>query len=474
MPSRGASVLRDYIVLSSATIASQGLTFVAIAYLARVLGVATFGDVALAQAIVLYFKLLSDLGLEMLGTKQVAADREAARVAVGRFLAWRSVHAAVAMALLLGLLALVPGTTRLEWLLALYALSLVPTAWLLEWAHVGLERMAPVAASRLLSAGVNAALVFAVVRSSREVAAVPIAYAAGLAASAIMLLVLFGRRHGWPVLSARADWWRGAVGQALPMGLAFITIQVYYSFGTLFLGLMEDSRAVGLYAAPQKVVLFLAGLAALFGTALYPRLVTLWHEGARPGFERLMGGAVRTTILAAIPIAVGGTLLARPLVVALFGEAYVEGIPAFQLMIWSIVTIFGNAPFAYALLATDRQKQYLAAVAAGAAVNVLCNLLLIPRLHLAGAALATLCSEVVVFVLLYRSARAVTAVRVARAAWPALAASAVMAAALAVLGGVPFPAHVAAGAAAYVIALAALGGVTLDDVAVLREAIGRR
>jgi O-antigen/teichoic acid export membrane protein len=344
----------------------------------------------------------------------------------------------------------------------------IPLAGLLEWAFTGLERMEFVGASRAAAAAVSLLIVVAWVRRPDQVLLVPIAYVAGLASSAIALLIAFRRRYPHFRIRIDARHWRQGLREALPLGLSFVVTQISYTFGTLALGLYEGQRPVGLYSAPQKVVLLLLSMAALFGTAVYPRMVVMYRRG-RPSLERVMLLAARVMLAVAIPVAIGGAMVAGSLIRFFYGPGYEAGVPVFQILVWSIVAVFANAPFAFALLAAGGQKQYLTSATAGAAVNIIANIVLIPRLHLLGPAVATVGSEIVVLTMLVRYARRAGSISVTRVVLAAGGASIVMAAALYFVRAMPFPLQVVAGGLAYAAALALLGGTTREDIRMLRS-----
>ncbi len=476
-PARAASegrrgLLFNYLALSGGTFASQFLNFLVILYLARVLGVTRFGEVALAQAIVLYFRLGSDLGLDMLGNRRVAGHRNEVADEAGGLVGVRLLNATMAFVLLVAVALALGWSSPLARLLVVFGLSLFPVALSLEWAFAGLERMDLVGMSRAVGAAIWLGLVVLVVHRAADAMAVPAAYVGGVACAAVWLGAVFWRGHGRPAFRLRLVEWWDAVCQALPLGLAFIVIQVYYGFGAVALGAFDGARAVGLYAAPQKIVLFLTSLAGLFGSALFPRLVLLRATGP-DDFGRLLQVAAHVMVVLGLPLAVGGTMVAPALVPLFFGVGYEASVPVFRVLIWSVTTVFANVPFAYALLASDRRKAYLGAAVAGALVNVAANLVLIPRFHLMGPALSTIGAEVVVLGVLVVAARDVARIKVTRILAASAAASGVMVVALRLAAGVPVLGRVGVGVVAYVLGLVLVRGVRPRDFALLRDALVR-
>lgn len=115
--------------------------------------------------------------------------------------------------------------------------------------------------------------------------------------------------------------------------------------------------------------------------------------------DRILAQSSLLLLGAAVPIAILTTVLAHDIVSLLFGLEYLASVAPLSLLIWSVVTVFANAPFAYLMLARLEDSRYLIATGSGALINIVANLALIPSLGMIGAALATLMAELLVLVM---------------------------------------------------------------------------
>ena len=109
------------------------------------------------------------------------------------------------------------------------------------------------------------------------------------------------------------------------------------------------------------------------------------------------------TLVISLPIGIFTSLLAVPLAALLFGSEYTRTADVLRILIWyTVVTMVANV-FAQALLIENRQRRTLAIRSAGLAINIALNLLLLPRIGVPGAAVASLVAECIVLALLVRS-----------------------------------------------------------------------
>jgi len=110
----------------------------------------------------------------------------------------------------------------------------------------------------------------------------------------------------------------------------------------------------------------------------------------------------------AIPLGIGGTILAKPIMNLLYGAKYEGGVIALQILIWSVALICINSTYAWGLYATDRQNRFLKVVTLQATVNLILNFILISPFGLIGASVATLVAEIIGLPLYYAEFSKVT------------------------------------------------------------------
>jgi O-antigen/teichoic acid export membrane protein len=111
-------------------------------------------------------------------------------------------------------------------------------------------------------------------------------------------------------------------------------------------------------------------------------------------------------LLLALPCTIGLALTAEYTVPLLFGEAFLPSVDTLRILS-VLVLVFSVAYFLghIVLTATGLERKILRATIAGAIINAVANLLLIPNLQQNGAAIASVLSEVAVTVILLWHAR---------------------------------------------------------------------
>jgi O-antigen/teichoic acid export membrane protein len=212
---------------------------------------------------------------------------------------------------------------------------------------------------------------------------VTIAYLARLThrASAARASAEAGPRQSTAHLAAEfwkfsAPRWAGAVFQ-----VTLIWLDV------LLVGAMRSAQEAGIYGTASRFIT--AGTFALqaVGFAIAPQIGALMARGDRAGSERLYRVATCWLVIVSWPVYLLLAVFA-PVVLGLFGEGFTKGQTAMMILALATLVNVGTGNVTFVLLMAGRSTWNLANQAAALVVNVALNLILIPRIGIAGAAIA--------------------------------------------------------------------------------------
>ncbi|MDH4222571.1 MAG: flippase [candidate division Zixibacteria bacterium] len=404
------TVSKNFISLTIADFLNNALAFLAIAYLARVLKADGFGKVQFAQAIMVYFLLVVNQGLSTFGVREIAREIINVKTYTNHILTIRLFLSLISYIILVLFVLCINQSPEIKKLLLIYGFSLFTFSLTLDWVFQGIEKMEYVALGRIINQVIYVSGLFLLVKNWDQLLRVPAIRVVAAMMGAIILGYFFIKRGGVIKLSCDLQIWRQILKQSIPMGVSLIVIQLYYSLDTVILGFMKGVTVVGWYNAAYKIVLLFTGFASLFGIVVFPVLSRCYKESLDQ-LQKFVYQFSRLTIFFGAPIAVGGMILSDQIIRFVYGSAYQLSILPLQILIWSVFTVYCNCSFAFCLLASDRQKEYMYSVLTGAVVNLTLNLILIPKYSMLGASIATIVSEVITLgLILYYSRRIVKSI----------------------------------------------------------------
>ncbi|MDZ4231801.1 MAG: flippase, partial [Candidatus Pacearchaeota archaeon] len=189
-----------------------------------------------------------------------------------------------------------------------------------------------------------------------------------------------------------------------PLALATIFGALFVNIDSVMMGYFGQIVQTGWYNAAYRIIGAVVIPATLIATSFYPAMSKFFQESLER-FQNILNIQLELMVVLAFPIAAGGLLLASRIIYFFYDPSFAPAIPAFQILVGMISISFLYGPFYSALLASGHQRTALQVTFWGALVNVILNLVLIPRYSLYGAAVAILIAQLVILLLAGRSVR---------------------------------------------------------------------
>lgn len=349
---------RNYATLAIAEGVSKVLTFLAIAYLARVVGPANYGLVEFAASVLLVAGLIVDQGFGPYGAREIARNPQRTRELVAEITGARILLAVVAYALVLACAVLLSTTAGrspdVRSLLALYGLSLFALPFLLQWVFQGHELMRPVAVMQVIRQAAYALVIFAFLRNGADLRVAAFAEIAGVGAAALVGLVMFRRRFGnLPRPTLRFS--RQLLTQGVPIGLSqmFWTLRMFGA--TVLLGLFTQGPDLGYFAAAMRLLIAAHTFVWLYYFNLLPSLSRAWLA-ADGSFAALVRRSSRITNWVGLAVLVVWAVGAQFVATAIYGASYtdVAGPLRWTAAVWFLALFSGH--YRFGLIAGGRPE----------------------------------------------------------------------------------------------------------------------
>ena len=460
-------IAKNILFVFSGDVLSRLLGFFATIWLARVLGVAGFGALSFAFTFLGYALIFTDLGLSTIGTREIAKAPLLSKDYITKIIPLKFLLAATAFTIITILTFLIKGMMDMRLLIILYCLSVFPYALSLEWFFRGIEEMRNIGISMIMSYGSYLFLVLLFVRSTGNIYLVPILWFTGSAVAALYLGLMVRRRSELKVVGPRLEirTWE-ILKHALPIGIGTVMTQIYFNFDITMLGFIKGTTDAGLYTVAYKLLMFLLLVDRVFSMVILP-LISRYYKESIKKLEEILSLAARAVITVVIPICAGGTLLAMPIIRFIFGQGYTSSTPVLQILIWTLAITTIGSIYTQGLIGTGQEKRYAVAMVTGTVSNIILNVIMIPRLGITGAALATICAELIMFYLMYRVFHRVVKFRLFTFFGKPIFASAIMCAILYFLRSLNVILLVFIGAVIYTFLLYIMKGITKEDIRVV-------
>lgn len=387
-----SKIFYNFSYLSSAQIISMAIGFFVTIYLARILGPSNYGKIGFALVIVSYFALISNLGLDMHGARELARYKKRGPEYLTNIVVIKTAASIISYILLIFFLYFLPKTNEIKLLILLFGISMLINPFSAEWFLQGLENMKWIAYKRTINSISYALLIFFFIRNSGDLYKVCLSNIGAIFISIIFLIYQIKKYISLKFFNIKLC--KELIKKSLWLFITIITITIYNGTDILMLGFMSPPEEVGLYRAGYQL--------SLGGFIIIPNLIT-YAFFPRMRFDNPTFNRDRKTY--AIVVGSYGLILLLFLLIfgkwfffLIFGANYIGGFPSFYILMLAVVILCFNGLFSQPLFASGYEKYIFHQTFLSAVINIGANFILIPKLAATGAAVALLLAETIGFI----------------------------------------------------------------------------
>lgn len=182
--------------------------------------------------------------------------------------------------------------------------------------------------------------------------------------------------------------------KAWPYGIHAILATLYFQIDTVFLSYFKGNVEVGYYQAAMRILMASMIIYEAIVSAFFP-LVGESIKNDKKAFERYASLLNKIVIFTGAALGLGIFIFSDLIITLLYGKEYLSSIIIMKILAGVIFLRFLGA--GYALFITVAEGQTFRAIGVGVSVvvNIILNLILIPKYGAVGAAVASLLTHIV-------------------------------------------------------------------------------
>lgn len=183
---------------------------------------------------------------------------------------------------------------------------------------------------------------------------------------------------------------------AWPIALAGLIGRLYAYSDSLLMSKMVSAEELGWWSVPYKMTFAFQFVPIAVAASLYPVISSLYiKEPLKIG--EFISKAYRYLFTIIFPLTIGLGLLARPVIIYFYKIEFIPSIPVLQILLASLIFTYLTIINGAVLNAVGRQKTQTILISIALTINIILNLILLPRLGIRGAAWAALSSNIVLW-----------------------------------------------------------------------------
>jgi O-antigen/teichoic acid export membrane protein len=188
--------------------------------------------------------------------------------------------------------------------------------------------------------------------------------------------------------------WLHLLRSCLPFGILAFALGFSYKFDSILLNIVRGDVENGYYAAAYNLVFSCVLISNVVNTALYPSLSR--QSVADPeSLKRIYEKVFRYLLLISLPISVGIWAVSKELINLLYSTDYQQSIPILKIIIWVVPFMFISEFLGYIVTIDNKERLVARSVLISTILNVIANLIFIPRFGYFAAAFMTVITEII-------------------------------------------------------------------------------
>ena len=381
--------------------AGLGLAFLCHLVLSRALGASHYGQYMIALGWAMVLAIPSRIGLDNSVLRFATIYREEGRSSDFRGLvrfslgAMTAVAAAIVGIMVVGKAAAFRPLDPIDWALIAGLALLVPSSAILGWLSALVRTANRIFASQfyeqvlrpalLLAAVVVALLASGGINSGQAVLLTGFTAIIATAGLAFHAWRIFGEQQ--PVRATfehRGEW----LSASWPLFLMAIVQELLNQIDLILLGLLSNATEAAYFAASMRLSSLVSfGLMAI-GTVSGPLIASAYHRNEMGRLARIATTCARYSTIFALIVAASLAVFGKP-ALGLFGPGFESAYPVLLVLLAGGLINSFTGSVIYLLTMTGREKSAVGILAGALVLAGALNLLLIPGLGAAGAAIAS-------------------------------------------------------------------------------------
>lgn len=405
----GSRVKKNFIYNIAYQILVLILPLVTAPYLSRVIGGDGIGIYSYTHAFANYFVLLSLLGVDNYGNREIARVRDDGSLKNKTFWEIYVIQLSLTIILCIGYsLYVIVSSPKYALIYMLQLFYVVSSAFNINWYFWGVEKFKLTVIRNTAIKVLTTVCIFVFVKGSADL---------WLYTLILSLGTLLSNAVVWPFLLKEVRpvriTWDGIKQHIKPDLVLFIpvvAVSLYNVMDKLMLGTLSSYAEVGYYTYAEKIVQVPVTIIIALGTVMMPHVTNLLAKGEDEECKTLFDKAMLFVLFMSFAFSFGMANLAPVFSDWYYGTAFAR-CGQFMILLTPVIVFksWANLVRTQFIIPRGFDKIYILSVSMGALVNLLLNAILIPRYEGIGAIIGTVAAEFVVcFIQTWKTKESVT------------------------------------------------------------------
>lgn len=362
-------------------------------YLARTLGATGIGKYSYTYSIVSYFMMFVLLGLNNYGNRTIAKNRYNITSLSRTF--WsiyflQLIIGIVIVAIYIGFIFTFGIEYRILYLIEF--LYLISSILDINWFFFGVEKFKKTVIRNGIIKILTVILIFIFVKDTGDL----YVYTFIMSFMALISQIIL-----WGFIRTEVIYVRVSIDEIvkhikpnLVLFISVIAISLYKIMDKIMLGMFCDVTEVAYFENAEKIISIPMTLITALGTVMLPKISNVVSSGQREKSKVYIEKSIEFLMFMSFPMCFGLFVIGEQFAPIYFGNEFIKSGILIKMLAFTLPFLsFANVIRTQFLIPNERDKDFIISVILGAIINVILNLIFIPKLDSVGACIGTIAAE---------------------------------------------------------------------------------
>ena len=362
-------------------------------YISGILGANNIGKVNYANAISNWFILVASFGIPTFGIREIAKNRDNKTNLSKTF--WdliiiKAIFSVIALVIYTAIILLNKAFREEVMLYLVMSIAIFLNIFSIDWFYQGVEEYGYITLRNLIIKLVSLILIFVSVKNRNDYVIYALISIFALTFSNILNYINVKKYVYLNISKVDFKYY------FLNLKIFFVSsliISIYSQLDQIILGAISDKKSLAYYVRSRQIVNIGISLTNAFSTVLIPKVSYLFRENYSE-YKKLLQKSINYIYLIALPTTVGLFMLSKEVSYLFGGNEFLPASKSLFLTSFLVVIVsLGTWQYNQIFLPAGNEKFGLKIQCFVAIINVVFNIILIPKFSYIGTCIAILCAE---------------------------------------------------------------------------------
>lgn len=378
-------------------------------YVSRILQAENYGNYSFSSSFVSYISFIACLGISTYAVREgarVRNNKDEVNKFVNEVFTINVISTVIAILTMFIIVNYVKEIREYKYVIYILAINIIFTTIGTDWVNIVYEDYSYIAVRYVLTHILSLFLLFLFVRSRNDILWYALVSISGNVCANIINFFHVRKKYDLHSKIVRRSLKTKHIVPIFVLFSSGIALNIYINSDVTVLGIIKGDYAVGIYTVATRIYFMVKTMINSVTTVVIPRASSMLESEDNSEVSLLYKQTLSAVVLLSIPALIGLISMSDEIILLLSGGEYLNA--AVPLRILSIALIFATlgSVFVNCILTPHRmEKTVLKFTLVSAVVNIILNIILIPRFGYNAAALTTVIAEAIMCLCSYYYSR---------------------------------------------------------------------